>query len=177
MSGDDVLRRCPWVHRLRPWLYQGGWGLAREVPDGVFTDLVLLHGAAERLPSQLTVETAGGAAVSTLLAEDGARLPGLPFLLGRLCAAETALVLCRAGQSRSASLCTRALVERDGLTVVEALEVVFEALRPALWASSRFEPSLITLASCLEGIVEQDALRGHLDALGVEYLEGGSHDL
>lgn len=168
------------INIIRPWLHQGGVTALSNLRSrsrgliGRYEEIVLFRGQrreeiAEDLRAAL-IDACEGQLTELELA-DGQALPGTTTdrVVERALVATRVLVVCRAGQSRSASLCVRLLMAREGLDREAALGVVFEALRPMPGADSRFEPSLVTLESML-GSVDRESLRRELVDHGVDFI-------
>ncbi len=173
-------RRVPF-NRLACWLWQGAYGHnpTASAYAGKFGTVVVFHDQEEPLPtfeacSPLMVFLRDGDDVHKALLRmpDGVGFAGpnvLPALANRVCdpSMGTALILCRAGMSRSASLGTYCLTRgrlpfHQPLSLSEALVTVRDALCPHRkdGYSSRFEPSFRTLVSMLEadGVLPRGAI-------------------
>ncbi|NWG16704.1 MAG: GNAT family N-acetyltransferase [Chloroflexi bacterium] len=129
------------MYRIRPWLYIGKY---RETIDH---ELLRAHHIGAMLLLAENVEQPGIEALY-LPVEDGEPLPddalqrGVAFIRAQKAAGRAVLAACGAGISRSVTFATAALVEEEGLSLVDAYRAIqvnhpYAMPHPALWESLR----------------------------------------
>jgi hypothetical protein len=137
--GQDTVLRPFDMDAIRPWLYVGKY---RETLDANLL-------SAKQIGAVLQLAEAVNHPNITslyLLVEDGVSLPshllrqGVDFVLSEKDRGQTILVACGAGISRSVAFAIAALKEAEGLSLLEAAQIVKEKHpeslpHPALWES------------------------------------------